>query len=131
MINPFYKRLVCISSFFYFFIVSVTPAFASANISDSYIERMKKVYSFRTETLDGMDWFVVFGMAIASVIMLIVFCYLLSCIIIRFYKIQRGKAAIADKTYWIRMIVSLVILFALMSGTIFVILEKLYGGVVS
>lgn len=106
------------------------PIDPNQDIQEQYLTKMKKIYGFKLETFDSLDWLVILGMSIASFIAIIVFCYLIFNLFYRLWLVNIGKASIGDRNYWVRMSVSLLLLFAFISGSIFVLLEKFFGGVI-
>lgn len=98
---------------------------------NDYLPKMKKIYTFDSEAWGSVDWVLVLAGSALSILCVGGVVYWIVSFILHLLKISRGKASIKDGAFWKRMALSLLILFLLMVGAVFLIFEQIYDGMVS
>lgn len=100
--------------------------FLSSTISDDYVEKMKKVYTIDVNTLSSMDWLIVIGGLILTLITFAALIYWVYKLFFFLLRCRAGYEHFGDTKFWKRMGVSIIIIMLMMSGSLLIIFENLY-----
>jgi hypothetical protein len=101
--------------------------FLAAASTDSYLGKMKKMYTIDASQLGKLDWLLVIAGTLATVVCICAFVYWLYKIIAFLWLVKLGKANVTDTRFWKRMGISLVIIMFFMTSGIFTIAEALFN----
>jgi uncharacterized membrane protein len=89
----------------------------------AYLPQIQKIYGFKPGTLDSIDWVLIIGGVLATLLCTVAFVYWVFKLFGHLFKARSGKAHLADKHFWRRMGFGLAIIITFMSGLLFVFLE--------
>ncbi|GBG09334.1 hypothetical protein PAT3040_03978 [Paenibacillus agaridevorans] len=83
------------------------------------------IYVIDLTVLDGMDWALVVGSVLGTLLCVFAMVYWLYKLILGLWQMSAGRANFHDRSFWIRMLVVLILIMAAMSGLWFIIIAQL------
>ncbi|RJX40946.1 hypothetical protein D3P09_02705 [Paenibacillus pinisoli] len=84
------------------------------------------VYPIDGSVIDGLDWAIVIGGAVGTIICAAAFFYWIFKLLAHLWAANAGKVAMNDPVFWKRMGIGLIILMVLMSGLWLLIIERMF-----
>ncbi|MEC0167384.1 hypothetical protein [Paenibacillus graminis] len=87
---------------------------------------MKKVYTVDWSVLDTMDWFLLLVGSLGSLLCIVALVYWFYRFFAYLILVSLGRERLKNPPFWQKMAASLMILFVVMTGALFLFLEQLY-----
>lgn len=98
-----------------------------SEVSDEYIQKMKKFYTIDSDTLSSMDWLLLLGGSCLTILTVVALIYWISKLFLFLLSCKAGRSNFRDTLFWKRMGVGLAIIMLLMAGSLLLIFENLYN----
>jgi len=91
-----------------------------------YVEQMKTVYTVDPETLDKVDWVLLFAGGVGTIIATIAIVWWFVTLLLFLLRVSLGKRTINDKRFWMNMSGIFIVLCLFTSGAIFLFISHFY-----